>query len=246
MGKTGGSVFAIAILAAMSLACAGSAVAPATEPTISKLVPDDAVTVTPRPDERTPTPDLSNALPSEEALEALMEVRNVGDVLRAMVDRDVEAVLQLIDWQPQKCGLPHGHTDQCPPGVEDYAELPMFNVGEAVSFWAREETLRPALAALLAEPVELTFASRFTEPGRPYRGELARDIYFIGVEGAPRAVGPSVLWDESMSQTGIFLAVDFAAEHPIIGLANLSESWSAPEQAAAWGLDGHEIITISQ
>lgn len=196
------------------------------------------------PPSSTPTLDLRQAVGVQEAIEQRLAIPNVGETLQATHDGDVEALLQLIDWQPQLCGLPHGHTDACPAGVEPQSEMPMFNVGEDIAFWATEETLRLALAATLDEPVELVFASRFKEPGRPYRNESERDIYYLGFEGAPRAVGASVLWGDATTRTGIFLSVDFASDEPIVGLVTLREDWSAAQQAAAWGLAGHEIITL--
>ncbi|MCH7580492.1 MAG: hypothetical protein IIB22_09640 [Chloroflexi bacterium] len=47
-------------------------------------MPPDAVKVTPSPEHRTPTPDLSSALPPEEALDLPLQVPEVAEVLIAI------------------------------------------------------------------------------------------------------------------------------------------------------------------
>ena len=241
MGNPGGSVFAIAILAAMSLACASSAVAPESKPTSSELVPLDAITVTPRPEERTPTPDLSSALPSEEALEALMEVPGVSDVLRAVASGDVDALLGLISWQPQPCGSPHGGTNLCPDGTITGTELPMVNVGWPDRFWVTADTLRPTLSQLLTgEPPALRFASRTSQAD-----DGLGDTYYVGLQGDPKGRGISPIGSADNVRTGIFFTIRTGAEGSIAELAMISETWSAVDHANATGLTRHEVLTFS-
>ncbi len=194
----------------------------------------------PRPPDPTHTPDLRNALPPEDTLQLLLELPRVGDVLRAVRDGDVDSLVGLVDWQSQPCGSPHGATDTCPEGVVDGTGLPMINVGWPVPFWVTAETLRAATPQLLAgEPLAVAFASRKSQAG-------PSSVYYLGLEGVPRSVGPSPIWGDARLLTGVFLIVDDGSDTPVSQLAVLTEGWSAIKQAYGLGIEGHDILTMSQ
>src|SRR4030042_3171558 len=58
----------------------------------------------------TTTTDPANAVPPEEALQRLLDLPGVADVVRAIADADTDALVGLVDWQMQPCGFPHGDT----------------------------------------------------------------------------------------------------------------------------------------
>ncbi len=198
----------------------------------------------------TATADLRSAVGPEQATRQLGEIPGVRHVLAAIADKDVDALLALIDWQPTRCGSPHGSTDLCPDGIATGTELPMVDVGSSVPLWVTAETLRPSLAEVLAgEPLALVFASRTREAPYAYPKRELDDGYWLALAGAARPVSPSFMWGRSTSLTGIFLVLETDSETPVIGLTALHEEGSAMAHAYLWSRDhdlhGHEIITFN-
>jgi hypothetical protein len=120
----------------------------------------------------------------------------------------------------------------------------MINVGESVPFWVTADWLRPALADLLAgQPLKVAFASRTTETPYYYQPTGSGDVFYLGLEGSPRSIHSS-LWGDLGTLTGMFIIADSGSSRPIVGLAPLSDTWSAIDRAHELGFDDHEIIAF--
>lgn len=173
----------------------------------------------------------------------LLKQPNVGDVLRAMEDRDVGALVELIDWQPWGCGT--RATDACPDGTSPGTELPMVNWGFGDTFLVRQETLRPALEDVFAgEPLDLALVAQAVQTPLDHRGRQIGlgDVYYVAFEGTPRPVRPSVLWGNADTMTGVLLIVDSGAAQPVVELGSLSEGWSAEDYTRDALPDDYEVI----
>lgn len=191
----------------------------------------------------TEDPLLGNVVGPADAMQQLLSLPDVGDVLRAVQDQDVDKLLALIDWRPHGCG--YRDAVLCPGGVATGTELPMVDVGWPVQFWVTAETLRPALTELLAgAPLTLTFASKTTQPSSERGLQIILPTYYLGLEGPPRPVSPSALWGDISAMAGIFLRVDTGSERPIVELTPLTEQGAATERALSRGLVDHEVITF--
>lgn len=189
----------------------------------------------------TSTPDLRSAVSPEEAEQLLLQVPGAGDVLRAVAGGDVDALFGLINWQPQRCGGPHGGTDLCPDGSPAGTELPMVNAGASVTFYVTADTLRPMLSQLLAgAPPGLRFASRASQAD-----DGLGDTYYLGLEGGPKGQTSGPIAGDDNILTGIFLTIRTGVERPIAELSFLSETWSAIDFANEAGFTRHEVLTFN-
>ena len=231
LGRCCGSVLSIAVLALVVTACGGH--------------DDAAPTTSPPPPQAigTATPDLRSAVSPREAMQRLLTVPNIGMVLRALADADVDGLLELIDWQPQGCG--YRATDLCPEDVAEGTEFPMVNVGWPVRFWVTADTLRPVLTRLLAgESLHLGFASRVP----PAQARLG-PIYYVGLEGPVKGEGLAAIEGFRQSLTGMFLTIDGGADRPVLEFAWLVETWSATQHATELAdvlrLEEQEVITFN-
>lgn len=180
----------------------------------------------------TPTPDRRGAVPPDEAAARLSRNPNIGAVVSAVQRGDVDSLLALVDWQPQRCGL--RGTDLCPDGVQPYTELPMIDAGFPVPFWVTAETLRPTLNLLLrGEPLTLRVALQSRRDPRQYQ---------VAFAGPPKGPGVHPLAAPTASLTGLYLVLDASRDRPITWVYPLSEQWPATSQAFAFGLENQEII----
>lgn len=184
----------------------------------------------------TPTPDLRNAVSPSEAVEALRESPPLGRLISAFEQGDVQTFLDLVDWQPQRCGLQN--TDTCPEDVEPYTELPMVEVGFPIPFWVTADTLKPTLELVMSgEPL----APRIVTRSKSDTGD-----YHIAFVAGPKGVGLLPLAAPDQQLTGLFLVVDESSSRPVVRLHPVSDQWTATAHAQALGLTGREIVVWEQ
>jgi len=171
-------------------------------------------------------------------LSTLSSQPSVQALLAAVRDRNVDTLLDLIDWQSVPCDAPHG-LGICPTGVAKGADLPMVDTGFGDTFSVTAETLRPALQQVLGGPL-LTVSFVGHSADERHRGRVVTPgpRLFLGFEGAARAVEPSVFWGDSTSRTGLFLEINAGAAKPVLEVGFLSEGFDAAAQAQQLQVEG--------
>jgi len=164
----------------------------------------------------TRTPDLSQALPVDEAIDALAAVDpRLGSLFSSATTGDIRALTELFNWQERTCGDPAAGGTLCLP--ETAAGAPV----ETVAYGPFEQ---PAERELIEGYLRRMGRDGF-EPRLVLRSEHDRDIYWIYVT-SDAEVAPEPPFSASDQQfAGMELTVDLASLAPVIRIEFLPDDF---------------------
>ena len=189
---------------------------------------DDPATPAPTP---TATPDLSNALPADEAIDALAAVDpRLGSLFSSATTGDMRAFTELFNWQERPCGDPAAGEALC------LAETPLGTPVESIEYGpvsgaAERELIDNYLRALAGDGLE---------PRLVLQSDTDPDIYFMFFTSDDTVVGEPP-FGAMPTFGGVDVTVDLKQLAPVIRMEFLQEDWQPSHVADASG-DGETIL----
>ena len=173
---------------------------------------DDTATSGPSP---TPTPDLSSALPADEAIDALAAIDpRFGSLFASATTGDTDALMELFDWQERPCGDPALDQSICLP------ETPPGTLVDSIAYG-------PVQGAAERELIDVylrRLADNGLEPRLVLQSDTSEEVYFVyftsdeTVAGEPPFGGMPAFG-------GVELAVDLRVLEPVVRIDLLLDDW---------------------
>lgn len=225
------SIFTAAVIGTLLVAAASALFLRATS-TPGQSIPDGLALVP------TATPDLSRAIPIDEALNQLRTDPRVSPVVAAIEAGDVDGLLALIDWQPKLCteAGARGDSEQCGAEQDASAPVPMTDVGDFYTQWVTEQTLRPYLEVILHPKgsLSLTYVAR---------SDADEARLYVAFEGLPKGKNFPPIGSGDSQLAGLFLTLDAKSPRPIAKLLTVLDSYdSSARSNDARQADSQSII----
>jgi hypothetical protein len=178
----------------------------------------------------------SNATSIAEGVESLRRIAGVGDVIDAIEQRDVEALLALFELSLSNCAdFRHDSTvSECEALNGEPGSFQAIGIEDGGSHWMLAEVRARQLltAVLVAEPIEIVLAAR--ESNTP---EGLGGVYYLAFSTHEfDASDEAFNYASDTVGTGFGLKVVSRGDHPIIEFSLISPNW----QPLQWlGIDGY-------
>jgi hypothetical protein len=157
---------------------------------------------------------------------------SLQEVADAVLSGDASAVLKLVSWHQEICGV--RRDVGCGTAIEGEV-IDVVNAGWPGDFYVPAEVLHPSLEqALHGQPLDLIFAAQSKEQPT---------IYLLGFESTEvKGKGLAPLADPTSNMTGLFFLVDTSLNTPIIQIEQLSDEYGATKRGSHDGVDGLNLI----